>query len=82
MSDVYVRECYEGGNPVTGKKIYELHKICECNWCKNKYMGRKRCNEVTATTKDEDKIPEIKEILKSWKCEDKTKDLPIVYLSF
>ena len=82
MSKPYVRECYEGGNPVTGRKIYEIHKMCDCNWCKNKFAGRKRCNSVTATTKSESTVPKIIEYLKTWKCKDETKDLPVEYLAF
>ena len=82
MSGIYVRVCYENGNPATGKKVYELHKICDCEYCKKKFYPRKRRNSVTATTKDENKIPEIKEFLKMWKCKDKTKDIPTEYFSF
>lgn len=80
MSFVYVRICYKKGIARDENKTFELHGLCDCDWCKHKYMTRSRCNAVTAYIDDESKADELKEILRKWKCKDKTKDLPTEYM--
>lgn len=66
-----VRVCYEGGNSVTGEKIYELKKYCKCSSCDYKLKHtRYPSNCITVTTKDTSKIDEIADFLKNWTCED------------
>ncbi|HID0817737.1 TPA: hypothetical protein ACXNW8_003453 [Clostridium botulinum] len=77
------RVCYEGGNSVTGKEIYELHKLCSCQDCKNKQVLNKgTVNKATATTKDISKVDEVAEFLKNWTCENGKKDLGTAYFQF
>lgn len=79
MSNVHVRICYKNGIKTEENKIFELHKLCDCDWCKHKYFGRKRCNEITAYADKESRIEELKQVLEKWTCEDRTKDVPIFY---
>jgi hypothetical protein len=77
------RICYENGNPVTGKKIYELHKYCTCPDCQNRQqIKRTPANSVTITTKDISKVDEVAEFLKNWTCEDGRRHLKTVYFQF
>ena len=78
-----VRVCYEGGNSKTGKKIYEMHKICKCESCKNRMKLRNESrNEATASTQDETKIEEVLQFLSNWSCKDGTKKLKTEYFKF
>jgi hypothetical protein len=77
------RVCYDNGNSVTGKKIYELYKYCRCADCTYRQSrSRTPANQVTVNTKDISKVDEIAEFLKNWSCEDGRKSLEIVYLKF
>ena len=77
------RICYEGGNSVTGKKIYELHAFCTCTACQYRKEWRKEPrNGATATTKDISKINAVSEFLKNWTCEDGSRNLKTVYFQF
>lgn len=79
MSKVWVRICYKYGINREENKLFELHKMCECDWCKSKYMGRKRCNDITAYAHNQKEIDDLTKILNEWTCADKTKDLPTFY---
>lgn len=79
MNNVYVRICYKKGIVKEENKIFELHKMCDCEWCKNKYFGRTRRNEATAYAETEKDIERIKAVLSNWTCSDKAKDLPTFY---
>ena len=79
MSSVWNRICYKGGIVREENKVFELHKMCDCDWCKHKYMGRKRCNAITAYAHNKEEIEQITQILNQWTCADRTKDLPTVY---
>jgi hypothetical protein len=77
------RICYENGNSVTGKKIYELYKYCNCGDCNNRQkLKREPANRATATTKDISKVDEIVDFLKNWTCENGKRTLEIVYYQF
>ncbi|NFA60094.1 hypothetical protein EXM63_02545 [Clostridium botulinum] len=77
------RVCYENGNKVTGKEIYELYKYCDCQSCKNRAtLKREPANRATATTKDISKVDEVAEFLKNWTCEDEKRNLEIAYFQF
>lgn len=79
---MYERICYEHGNEKTGKKLLEIHKLCNCFRCKNKF-GR-RANAVTATVAADDMeaIKKAYAFLEKWKCKDPEKDLPVEYVRF
>jgi hypothetical protein len=63
------RICYDNGNAVTGKKIYELHKYCNCEACHTRFkMTRMPRNQVSATTSDISKVDEVADYLKTWTC--------------
>ena len=81
MSSIIGRVCYKNGIVKEENKVYELHKMCDCDWCKNKYMNRKRRNCATAYAEKESDIERVKKILQNWTCKDKTKDLPTEYLT-
>lgn len=77
------RVCYEGGNKITGEKIYELYKYCNCSGCQYRLKQlRQPSNRATVTTKDISKIDDIAAFLKNWTCEDGRRQLEIVYLKF
>jgi len=77
------RVCYENGNPVAGKEIYELHKLCTCSDCKDrKTLKKEPINCATATTKDISKVDEVVEFLKNWTCENGKIHLKIAYFQF
>lgn len=78
--NIAYRVCHEGGNAVTGAKIYELYGICECSEClsRRRLTGTLR-NQATATTKDISKITEVHEFLKEWRCADGTNQLKTEY---
>ena len=78
------RICYEGGNSVKGRKIYELHAACTCEKCeyRAKYLKKNFPNDATATTMDIDKVEELKEFLINWTCEDGSKELKTTYFKF
>lgn len=77
------RVCYENGNSVTGRKIYELYKYCNCPDCNNrKAWKREPPNRATATTKDISKVDEVAKFLKSWSCKDGKRYLEIAYFQF
>lgn len=78
------RVCYEGGNPVKGRKIYELHASCTCEKCewRTKHLKKQFPNEATASTIDAEKVEEVKQFLKNWVCEDGSKELKTVYFKF
>lgn len=80
---MYERICYEHGNEKTGKKLLEIHKLCNCFRCKNKF-GRRRANAVTATVAADDMeaIKKAYAFLEKWKCKDPEKDLPVEYVRF
>ena len=83
MRQVQTRLCYENGVEVPGKKIYEFHQLCHCPECVARAKKiRGSWNTVTATTKDQAKIPEILEFLGRWTCPDGEKELPTIYLEF
>lgn len=67
-----VRVCYENGNPKTGKKVYELTKLCHCSDClqRNRYQ-KGTLNQATATTSDVSKIDMVAEYLEAWRCKKK-----------
>jgi len=77
------RVCYENGNPVTGKEIYELYKYCDCEDCKNRTRFNKKeiANKITITTKDILKVDEVTEFLKNWKCKNGKIQLKIAYMN-
>lgn len=78
----HVRICYENGNSKTGKKIYEMHKICKCSYCQ--YRNRIESgswNCATATTQDENKIEEVFQFLEKWTCGNKERQ-KTVYFKF
>ena len=87
---MYERICYSNGNPKTGRKLVELHKMCECSRCRNRYFPRKIRNAVTVTveaenedgTKNMEGISKAYDFIKQWKCEDASKDLPVQYVQF
>lgn len=65
------RVCYDNGNAKTGKKLYELDKYCDCEYCTYRFkMNREPSNRIVITTEDISKVDEIAEFLKNWKCED------------
>lgn len=77
------RVCYENGDSVTGKKIYELHAFCNCEDCKNRKAWRNEPrNCATATTKDILKVGEVIEFLKNWTCKDGKRHLKVEYFRF
>jgi hypothetical protein len=77
------RTCYENGNSVTGKKIYELQAFCTCSDCQNRKSWKKEpTNIATATTKDISKVEEVSEFLKNWNCKDGKKWLETEYFKF
>ncbi|WP_434284607.1 hypothetical protein [Clostridium botulinum] len=77
------RVCYENGNAITGKEIYELHKLCNCSDCKNrKILKKEAVNCATATTKDIFKVDEVAEFLENWTCENGKKHLNTAYFKF
>ena len=77
------RVCYEGGNPVSGKKIYELHKMCKCSGCRYRVEYLKEsANCATATTDDISKIDEVAEFLNNWTCNNGNTSLKIAYFKF
>ncbi|KEI84145.1 hypothetical protein N493_19860 (plasmid) [Clostridium botulinum B2 433] len=77
------RVCYEHGNKVTGKEIYELHKYCDCQFCKDRVAFKKNpANRATAITKDISKVDEVAEFLKNWTCGNSKMDLKISYFQF
>jgi uncharacterized protein YnzC (UPF0291/DUF896 family) len=77
------RICYEGGNSVTGKKIYELQKLCDCNGCRyrREYFRGIR-NKATAITDDINRIDEVAEFLEGWYCENGNNSLKTTYFNF
>jgi hypothetical protein len=77
------RVCYDNGNSVTGKKIYELYKYCNCPDCNNRKKWRREpSNRATATTKDISKVDEVAEFLENWTCEDGKRLLEIAFFQF
>jgi hypothetical protein len=77
------RVCFENGNSVIGKKVYELYKYCNCPDCNNrKLWEREPANRATATTKDISKVDEVSEFLKNWSCKDGKRYLEIAYFQF
>ena len=77
------RICYEKGNPVVGKKIYEFQAFCTCVDCLNRKAWRSEPrNLATVTIKDISKIDEVAEFLKNWTCEDGKRDLKTAYFQF
>ncbi len=83
LADKCARTCYENGNPVTGKKIYELHAFCDCVDC----IARRACkkeprNFATFTIKDNSEKTGISEFIKNWKCKDGTKHIKTEYFQF
>ena len=83
MIDGRVRICYENGNPVTGKKIYEMHKSCECGPCRRRVNWRTGyANCATATTQDVKKIGEVLRFLDNWTCKKSEGQLKPEYFSF
>ncbi len=77
------RTCYENGNPIAGKEIYELQAFCTCPDCQNrKSWKREPVNIATAATKDIFKVDEVAEFLKNWTCENGKKDLKTAYFKF
>ena len=80
---IYVRECYENGNE-NGVKIYEVHAMCNCCKCVYRYNTIRKGvrNTATATTKDSNKVEEVKKFLESWNCEKDYEDLRSQYFTF
>lgn len=75
--------CYENGNRVAGKEIYELHKLCKCEDCKNRTkLKREPVNQATATTRDILKVDNVAEFLKNWTCENGKRHLQVAYFQF
>lgn len=73
MSKIWSRICYEQGNVKTGKKLYELHKDCDCEMCRRRVeIYHYPANAVTATTSDKSKIDKVMDILRKWSCNDKS----------
>ena len=78
---MYERICYDNGNVKTGKKLIELHKLCECSRCKNIYYPREIRNAVVVTVAAEG-INKAYDFLAKWKCEDALRVLPVQYVRF
>lgn len=78
-----VRICYENGNPVTGRKIYEATQLCHCENCMNRFKWRKEAlNCVTASTSDKNKIEEMLQFLDNWICKDGKRHMETEYFTF
>lgn len=80
MNSVYVRECYKSGIVKDENKIFELHKLCDCEICGHLYPFRNRRNAITITAEMETEIEKAKVFLATWKCTDSMRDLPTVYM--
>lgn len=80
MSGIYVRECYKDGIVRPENRMFELHKLCDCEFCKHIYTFRKRRNAIAITAETEEEVDKAKAFLEKWKCADSSKDLPIVYM--
>ena len=78
------RICYEGGNPVTGKKIYEFQLFCTCTDCLHRKAWRKEPRNIaTITVKDTSKkVDGLAEFIKNWICEDGKQHLKAAYFQF
>lgn len=81
MGNVYRRICYSNGIVKEENKVIELHKMCDCTRCKNKWGNRTRCNSVTAYAKTEAEADKLEFELLKWKCADGNKDLPVEYFN-
>ena len=79
MGNVYRRICYSNGIAKEENKVIELHKMCDCIRCRNKWGFRTRCNSVTAYAKTETEADKLEFELLKWKCADGNKDLPTFY---
>ena len=78
-----VRICYENGIEKKGNEIYEMHAWCDCSGCNSRWKMRTGLpNTATATTRDVNKIKEIKLFLKNWSCADQNKYVPTEYFQF
>lgn len=81
MGKYYVRVCYRNGIAKEENKVFEVHKLCDCAWCREKYLGRTRVNKITITAECEDEIEKkVERFLDGWKCANGEKDLPIVFI--
>ncbi len=69
-----VMECYENGNPKTGRKIYQLKKMCDCGDCaiRRKLTSSGARNCIMISTMDKTKIEGMIEYLRNWVCSDGT----------
>lgn len=80
MSKVWMRECYRHGIPKEENKVYEFHKICDCDRCKFNFEHKiKVPNQVTVTTNDITKSGEIKKFLEKWSCDMKDGEFNVVH---
>ena len=79
MGNIYRRICYKNGIVKEENKVIELHKMCDCTRCRNKWGFRTRRNSVTAYAKTEVEADKLEVELLMWKCADGNKDLPTFY---
>ncbi len=79
---MYYRLCYKGGIVKKGNELYEFHKLCDCEDCKNRFKYRNESiNSITVTTDSKSKFDEIEKMLKDWKCKDGNRRLETEYMS-
>lgn len=81
MKEIMIdRICYKGGK-VTGQKMLEIHKLCDCYKCRTGYVPRKKRNQAVAyaAADDETAIRKAYDFLKEWSCKNPAKDLPTEY---
>jgi hypothetical protein len=77
------RICYENGNSIKGKKIYEFQAFCTCSDClSRKAWKNEPRNLITITIRDISKTDEAAEFLKKWTCENGKKFLKTAYFRF
>lgn len=77
------RVCYDNWDCTKANKLYQVHKYCDCEGCKQRNaMRREPSNWVACTTKDISKVDAMAEFIKSWTCEDGSKKLEPVFLRF
>ncbi|KEI84047.1 hypothetical protein N493_19290 (plasmid) [Clostridium botulinum B2 433] len=77
------RICYEKGNSVKGKKIYEFQAFCTCTDCLNRKAWRNEPrNLAKVAIKDISKVDEVAEFIKNWTCEDGKRYLKTAYFQF
>lgn len=80
---IYTRICYENGDKKHGKKIYELHKFCECDGCKSRFEHQhKPRNTVTVTVRNHNNMKNAKEFIENWTCKDGSRELPCEYHTY